>query len=111
MSSSKHHASTSEAGETHSPSSRRTYVLVYVALLVLLVLTVGVATLDLGVFSAVVAMSIALVKALLVAVFFMHLDHASPMVRVFAGAAILWLLLLFTVAGDYLAGNAVTQGL
>lgn len=102
------HTSVHHHSDAADDSVRRTYVIIYLALLVLLALTVAVAMVDLGVWSPVVAMVIALVKAALVAVFFMHLNHAPNVVRVFAGAGLLWLLLLFTLVSDYIAGNAIT---
>ena len=105
------HATASHHPDTaHESSAHRTYIVIYVALLVLLILTVAVAMVDLGAWSPVIAMAIALVKAALVAVFFMHLNHAPNVVRVFAAAGLLWLLLLFTLVSDYIAGNAVTSG-
>jgi cytochrome c oxidase subunit IV len=54
-----------------------TYFAVWIALLFGTGLTYYAAKLDLGVFNAAVALIIATTKALLVALFFMHLRHAS----------------------------------
>jgi cytochrome c oxidase subunit IV len=54
-----------------------TYFSVWIALLFGTGLTYYAAKLDLGVFNAAVALIIATTKALLVALFFMHLRHAS----------------------------------
>src|SRR5213082_2054903 len=62
----------------HSKSSPLpTYFGVWIALLVGTILTYEVAKIDLGAFNSAVALIIATTKALLVALFFMHLKGAS----------------------------------
>jgi cytochrome c oxidase subunit IV len=62
-------------------SQVRGYVMVFGTLLVLTLITVGVSYLDLPeVETVIVALSIATVKASLVAMFFMHLKGERPMV-------------------------------
>jgi cytochrome c oxidase subunit IV len=88
---------------------RRIYVAVWFALVCLTALTTTVATVDLGVFNPIVAMTIAIVKATLVVLFFMHLRYSSRVVQLVAGAAIFWLLLLFGLTmSDYLTRVVVT---
>jgi cytochrome c oxidase subunit 4 len=71
------------------------YFAVFFALLVGTGLTVFAATLDLGRFNAAVALSIATVKATLVALFFMHVWHASEkLTRLVVISALFFLLLL-----------------
>jgi caa(3)-type oxidase subunit IV len=50
-----------------------------------------------------VALAIALTKAALVMIYFMHLRHSTFLARVFAGAGLIWLLhfIIFTLS-DYL---------
>ena len=67
------------ANEHHAPSPV-TYYIVFAALMVLTFLTWFVATLDLGWANDVVALTIAVTKALLVLVFFMHLRHSTRVV-------------------------------
>lgn len=55
--------------------SLRTYLLIWVALLFLTVVTVAVSRIDLGSFNTLVAIAIATLKASLVALFFMHLRY------------------------------------
>jgi cytochrome c oxidase subunit 4 len=62
--------------EVH-PASMIMLISIFVALLGLTAVTVGVAYVDLGELNLFVAMGIATVKALLVALFFMHLTHES----------------------------------
>jgi cytochrome c oxidase subunit 4 len=88
----------------HSSPSLRTYYIVYGALLVLLLLTVAVAQLQLGAFGIVLALTIAIVKAVLVVLYFMHLRDSSRLTWIFAGAGFVWLLLLFAFTmTDYLS--------
>ena len=77
--------------------SLRAYVTVFAILLALTGLTTAVAYVDLGVFNAIVALMIASAKALLVALFFMHLVHTKHRTQLAAGAGILWLAILITL--------------
>lgn len=73
----------------------RVYVAVFVALLLLTLTTTAVAFIDLGgVFNSVVALGIAVLKALLVILYFMHVRYSSRFTWVVAGAGFFWLLIL-----------------
>jgi cytochrome c oxidase subunit 4 len=81
---------------------RSTYYAIFAALIVLTGLTTAVAFFDLGLLNPVVALSIAVFKATLVALFFMHLKYSSRLTWVIAGAAIFWLgILLVLILSDY----------
>ncbi len=81
----------------------RTYVFIWLALLLLLALTVGAYLLNLGALSTPVAVTIAVAKAALVALFFMNLRRSDTLVRVFAIGGIFWLaILLGLTLTDYL---------
>ncbi len=81
----------------------RTYVGVYVVLLFFTGLTAGVAYFDLGVFNPVAAMTIAIVKALLVVLIFMHARYSPKLIWVVGGAALFWMGILFVLTmSDYL---------
>lgn len=71
-----------------------TYVKILVALLFLTGLTTAVAYVDLGAFSTVVALSIACVKMLLVALFFMHVRHSTKLTKLVVLGGMLWLMIL-----------------
>ena len=58
-------------------------------------LTVWVATFDLGRWNAIMALSIAVVKATLVVLYFMHVRYSSKLTWVFVCAGIIWLIILF----------------
>src|SRR5215467_539681 len=74
--------------------SPKIYVFVFLTLLALTGVTTAVAYLDLGHFSVVVALAIAVVKMLLVALFFMHLRHSTILTRVVVIGGLLWLAIL-----------------
>jgi cytochrome c oxidase subunit 4 len=83
--------------------SRRVYIMIFLALMVLTAITVAVAFVDLGLLNIVVAMTIAVVKALLVLLYFMHLRYGSHLNWIFAGAIFFWLAILLSLTvGDYL---------
>ena len=83
--------------------SVKIYTLVFIALLVLTGVTTGVAYIDLGRFSFIVALSIAVVKMLLVALFFMHLRHSTMLTRIVVGGGLLWLIILIGLSlSDFL---------
>jgi cytochrome c oxidase subunit 4 len=83
--------------------SRQRYYWVFVILLGLTLLTIGAAFLDLGPLNTVIALTIAIAKALLVILFFMHLGESSSLTWMLVGAGIFWLLLLITITlSDYL---------
>jgi cytochrome c oxidase subunit IV len=71
-------------------------------LLVLLAFTTAVAFVPLGNMTLFVSLAVAIAKALLVLVFFMELRSSSGLVRAFAAAGFVWLLIMFALtAADY----------
>ncbi|MGO4879580.1 MAG: cytochrome C oxidase subunit IV family protein [Bryobacteraceae bacterium] len=78
--------------------SVKTYALVFVALLILTAATTMVATVDLGPFNIVAALFIAVVKMMLVALFFMHLRHSTILTKVVVGGGLLWLFILLLLS-------------
>lgn len=87
----------------HSGSSLTTYVTIWLALLAGTALTVFAAHVNLGAFNAAVALTIATVKALLVALFFMHLKGASDkLLKLVVISTIFFLFLLLALSmADY----------
>lgn len=75
----------------------RTYFLVYLALLLLLALTIGLAFVDLGFLNEVIAMTIAVIKATLVILYFMHVRGSSQLTKLFVFAGFFWLLILVSL--------------
>ncbi len=78
----------------------RVYLLVGAALLIFTAMTVKVSTIQLGPWNAVAALAIASAKALLVALFFMHLLYDRKMYAVVVSSAVIMLgfLLALTMA-------------
>ncbi len=86
----------------HAIVPRSTYFTVYVALVVLTALTTTVAFFDLGLANPIVALTIAIIKATLVVLFFMHLKYGSRLTWVIAGVSVFWLgILLLLILSDY----------
>jgi caa(3)-type oxidase, subunit IV len=89
---------------SHPVAAARTYVLVWIGLLTLLLLTLGSAYLPLGWLNGVVNLAIATAKALLVMIFFMHLRSSHYVLRIAAAAGFFWLALLIGLSlADFLA--------
>jgi len=87
---------------SHKPADVRVYGIVFVALLLLLALTVGAAQHDLGRWNFAVAASIAAVKAFLIALYFMHVRDSTPLIKLVVAAGLLWLSILFSLSlADY----------
>jgi cytochrome c oxidase subunit IV len=88
----------------------RTYLLVFTALIVLTVVTIGLDVLaredlwNMGRLQHPLALAIAAVKATLVILFFMHLWHSSKLTWTVALGSLLWLAILigYTLT-DYLS--------
>ena len=89
--------------------SASVYVLVFAVLVALTVLTIGVSFIPLaGVWHVVVGMGIALVKASLVVLFFMHAVHSPRITWIVIGASIVWLgILLALTLCDYLTRGRI----
>ena len=78
------------------------YYRVALALLVLFILTVAVAYVDLGPLNIYIAVTIALIKATLVVLYFMHVRYHTRLTWIFASAGFIWLLILFALTlSDY----------
>jgi|GEM_PF-6231481 cytochrome c oxidase subunit 4 len=70
------------------------YLANYFALLGLLIITVAVARVDLGILNMYAAMLIAMVKTVLVVLFFMHLGKAGRLSRIWALTGIFFFLIM-----------------
>ena len=79
-----------------------TYVLVFLSLLALTATTIYVAFIDLGPLNNVVALTIAMVKTLLVVLFFMNARHSTRLTALSVVAGFFWLLILISITmADY----------
>ncbi len=73
------------------------YFRVFALLLIMTGLTVAVAFVDLGWGNTPVALAIALFKATIVILFFMHVRYNTPVMWLFAAAGFFWLLILLVL--------------
>lgn len=88
----------------------RGFILVWAALLALLAATMLATFLPIGELKAPLNLLIAVVKAGLVAWFFMHLRKATGLVRLFALGGLFWLGLLFSLTfADYATRHPVPR--
>jgi cytochrome c oxidase subunit 4 len=84
-------------------SPKSLYYTIFGALMVLTALTVFVAFIDVGVLNFPIAIGIAITKATLVILFFMHVMYSSRLTKLFVGMAFFFLLILFALTlTDYL---------
>jgi len=85
-------------------SPKSTYYKIFSMLMVLTALTVYAAFHHLGVFNFPVAIGIAITKATLVILFFMHAKYSSQLTKLFVGMSFFFLLILFSLTmTDYLS--------
>jgi cytochrome c oxidase subunit IV len=89
------------------------YAKTLVSLLILTAITVGASYINFGAFNVVVALTIATIKATLVALFFMHLLHDKPVNGLIAAAGFLFLglFLMFTLLDFNSRGNPQPRNL
>jgi len=87
----------------HHRSSLLSYFVIFFALMILTILTVAVSRVDLGTLNTTVAMVIAIIKASLVILWFMHVIHSPRMTWIVVISSFLWLGVLFVLTfADYL---------
>lgn len=87
----------------HAHPSIGLYLLVISTLMVLTCATWAIAFVDLGIWNPVVALTIAVIKAVLVILFFMHVYYSSRLTKITVGAGFFWLLIMITLSLlDYL---------
>ena len=88
----------------HHVASVRLYMAIFGALIVGTILTVVVAKFDFGVMNNIVMLTIAIAKALLVVLYFMHVRWSSRLTWVVAASGFFWLLILFVFTmADYMS--------
>jgi cytochrome c oxidase subunit 4 len=81
----------------------RIYIIIFLSLMLGTALTVMAAFVDFpGPLNAVVALTIACIKATLVVLFFMHVRYSGRLVWLVIASALLWLAILFAITfSDY----------
>ena len=89
----------------------RTYYAIFAILLVCTYLTWQIAFFDLGPLNTVAALTIAVFKAVLVILFFMHVKYSSRLTSVVVIGSFFWLAILLALTlGDYLTRGWRTYG-
>ena len=87
------------------------YYLIFTALMVGTALTWWVATIDLGAMNNVIMLTIAVTKATLVVLFFMHVKYSSKLTWVVIAGSVFFLLILFVLTmNDYLTRATQSYG-
>lgn len=90
----------------HHVVGPKTYLTILVLLLVLTATTTGAAFVNMGIFSPIVALGIACLKAVLVILFFMHIRYSSRVMMLTVGAGFFTFLVLITMTlSDYISRN------
>lgn len=89
----------------------RTYLAIFGALMVFTAITVAVAFVDLGPLNNVVMLGIAISKATLVVLYFMHVRYSTRLIPVVVASGFFWLLLLFGLTmSDYMTRGWLGAG-
>jgi len=90
---------------------KRTYYIIFGILMLCTYLTVQAAFFDLGPFNTVAALTIAVFKAALVVLFFMHVKYSTRLTWAVVAGSIFWLgILLALTMSDYLTRAWATYG-
>jgi cytochrome c oxidase subunit 4 len=90
---------------------KRVYYTIFAILMFCTYLTVQIAFLDLGAMNLVAALAIAVFKATLVILFFMHVKYSPKLTWAVVIGSIFWLGILLTLTfGDYLTRAWRTYG-
>ena len=88
----------------HSHPTPKVYLIILLVLVIGTILTWSIAQINLGIFNPVVALSIAVIKAVLVILYFMHVRYSSKLTMVTVAAGFFWLLILITLSlSDYIS--------
>jgi cytochrome c oxidase subunit 4 len=88
----------------HHIVSPKVYITIALSLLVFTGITAGVSYIDLGVLNPVIALAIAVFKAMLVVLFFMHLKYSTKLTKLTAISGIfIFLGLIGMVMADYIS--------
>jgi cytochrome c oxidase subunit 4 len=89
----------------------RVYYAIFGLLMLCTYLTVQMAFFDLGPFNIVAALAIAVFKAILVILFFMHVRYSTRLTWAVVVGGVFWLgILLVLTMGDYLTRGWMTYG-
>src|ERR1700679_2420101 len=80
------------------------YLIIFGALLVGTALTIGASYIEMGPWNPIVAIAIAVTKATLVVLFFMHVKYSPKLTKLTVGAGVFtFLILIFMTLADYIS--------
>ncbi len=99
---SQHQETPEEHEHHHHIVSPKIYIVVGSALLVLTATTVAASYVEMGVFNPIVALAIAVLKMMLVVLFFMHVKYSTKLTKLTVGAGLFtFMVLVGMTLADY----------
>lgn len=104
-----------DEGHDHHIVPLSTYYKIFGALMVLLLITVLAAEIDMGSFGVpwlniIIAMAIAVTKAVLIVLYFMHVKFSSRLIKICSVIAYFFVLIMFTLTyADYFTRNWINN--
>jgi cytochrome c oxidase subunit 4 len=80
------------------------YYAVFMALMVLTIITWAITYVDLGEFNLILALAVAITKAMLVIIYFMHMKWSPKLFKVTIGSSVFFLMIMFVLMlSDYMS--------
>jgi cytochrome c oxidase subunit IV len=93
-----------EHGDPDHIVSPKLYIVIFLALLLGTALTIGASFIDLHEWNPIIALAIAVVKATLVVLFFMHVKYSPKLTKLTVGAGVfMFLVLVGMTLSDYIS--------
>jgi cytochrome c oxidase subunit IV len=77
--------------------SKKVYFTVFALLLFFTFMTVWVASIDLGPLNTIVALTVAVTKAILVALWFMHIKYSNRLTQIVVASGLFWLVIMIAL--------------
>jgi cytochrome c oxidase subunit IV len=84
------------------------YYTIFLLLMVLTFVTWAITYVDLGEFNLILALAVAVTKAMLVIIYFMHMKWSPKLFKVTIGASVFFLMIMFALTlSDYLSRGQI----
>jgi cytochrome c oxidase subunit IV len=94
----------------HAHPTPKLYLVIFLLLAFFTCATWAIAFVDLGILNPIVALAIAVTKAVLVILFFMHVRYSDNLTMITVAAGFFWLMILITLSlSDYLSRTLVLK--
>ena len=77
--------------------SKKVYFTIFALLIVFTIITVWVASIDLGPLNTIVALTVAVTKAILVALWFMHIKYSNRLTQIVVASGLFWLVIMIAL--------------